>query len=151
MNIRTGGGTLVHELTHALIVYDFPAAPTWFNESLGSLHEQCRIEPGRIVGMDSNWRLPSLQKALDAGKLRSLRDLMTKGDFYGPLRGLNYAHGRYFCVYMQNRGVLGDFYRRLRDDPAKPVDAAEAVLGESIDVIDRKYRQYVRTLRFPPE
>ena len=40
MNISTGGGTLVHELVHALIRPDFPNVPTWFNEGLASLYEQ---------------------------------------------------------------------------------------------------------------
>ena len=51
MNISTGGGTLIHELTHALIVYDFPDVPRWFNEGLGSLHEGCQIGPDNIIGM----------------------------------------------------------------------------------------------------
>ena len=42
MNVGTGTGTLVHELTHALIKPDFPAVPDWFNEGLGSLYEQAR-------------------------------------------------------------------------------------------------------------
>ncbi len=36
MNIGTGGGTLVHELTHALAAFDFPGQPDWFNEGLAS-------------------------------------------------------------------------------------------------------------------
>ena len=49
MNIGTGGGTLVHELTHALVDFDFPGIPDWFNEGLASLHEQCRFreDPAR--------------------------------------------------------------------------------------------------------
>src|SRR5436305_4661332 len=34
MNVGTGTGTLVHELTHALIKPDFPQVPSWFNEGL---------------------------------------------------------------------------------------------------------------------
>src|SRR5690242_19436369 len=34
MNVATGTGTLVHELTHALIEPDMPDVPSWFNEGL---------------------------------------------------------------------------------------------------------------------
>jgi hypothetical protein len=43
MNVSTGTGTLVHELTHALIEPDFPGVPSWFNEGFASLFEQCSI------------------------------------------------------------------------------------------------------------
>ena len=114
MDISTGTGTLVHELTHSLIKYDFPAVPDWFNEGLASLHEQCSVGEDRIVG-HVNWRLPELQKAVKAGKLRPLRELVTARDFYGPLKGLNYAQARYFAMYMQEQGVLGEFYKTFRD------------------------------------
>ena len=73
MNISTGGGTLVHELTHALIDFDFPLVPDWFNEGLASLHEACHILPdeSRIEGL-TNWRLPGLQQAVAERRLPSL-------------------------------------------------------------------------------
>ena len=63
MNINTGTGTLVHEMTHALVRYDFPDIPSWFNEGLGSLYERCslnnrtilwicKLAPARIAGCD---------------------------------------------------------------------------------------------------
>ena len=52
MNIRTGGGTLVHEMVHALMKPDFPDVPTWFDEGLASLLEQCRFRPdGTLEGL----------------------------------------------------------------------------------------------------
>ncbi|HUS47005.1 MAG TPA: hypothetical protein VM098_02710 [Phycisphaerae bacterium] len=118
MDISTGTGTLVHELTHALIKYDFPDVPDWFNEGLGSLHEQCNVGERSITGL-VNWRLAGLQQAIDKGELRSLKQLVTADDFYGRLRGLNYAHARYFVMYMQHRGVLEKFYKTLRDGYAE--------------------------------
>jgi hypothetical protein len=41
MNISTGGGTLVHEIVHPFIESNFPDCPSWFNEGLASLYEQC--------------------------------------------------------------------------------------------------------------
>jgi hypothetical protein len=122
MNISTGGGTLVHELTHALVDFDFPAIPDWFNEGLASLHEQCRFrtDEGGIKGPSIeglvNWRLPALQKAIAEGRLRPLEELIGSDDFRGRLEGLNYAEARYFCLYLQERGLLQKFYRAFRDD-----------------------------------
>ena len=150
MNINTGTGTLVHELTHALIVYDFPNVPTWFNEGLASLHEQCNVEEGGIKGLP-NWRLPGLQTAISGGKLRPLAELVTKRDFYGPVQGINYAQARYFVMYMQHKGLLREFYRYFRDHAdgdAADVSAIEHVFGLKIAEIEPAFIAWVKTLKF---
>lgn len=148
MNISTGGGTLIHELTHALIVYDFPDVPQWFNEGLGSLHEGCQVGQDDIIGL-LNWRLPALKTAIAGGKLRPLKEMVTKDDFYGPLRGLNYAQSRYFMMYLQNQGLLKKFYRYYRDHhdgDGAAVKAIETITGKKIDAVDHAYVDYVKTL-----
>ncbi|MCU0722890.1 MAG: hypothetical protein MUC63_04635, partial [Planctomycetes bacterium] len=75
MNIGTGGGTLVHEMVHALMAFDFPNVPTWFSEGMGSLFEQCTIEHGVILGLE-NWRLPILKKGIREKRTLPLRRLM---------------------------------------------------------------------------
>lgn len=150
MNINTGGGTLVHELTHALIVYDFPAVPTWFNEGLGSLHEQCNIGEDKITGL-ANWRLPGLHKAMADGTLRPLSDLIAQRDFYGARQGVNYAQARYFVMYMQHKGVLREFYRHFRKNATgsrADVKAVEHVFDKKIDKIEPEFLAWVKTLRF---
>ncbi len=121
MNIGTGGGTLVHELTHALVDFDFPEIPDWFNEGLASLHEQCRFREDQdgptIEGLE-NWRLPGLQKAIRAGRLGSIETLLASDEFRGRQEGLNYAQARYFCLYLERRELLADFYRLFRDTHA---------------------------------
>ncbi|HUT61673.1 MAG TPA: hypothetical protein VNA25_27860 [Phycisphaerae bacterium] len=152
MNISTGTGTLVHELTHSLIVYDFPKVPDWFNEGLASLHEQCSVRPDRIIGL-TNWRLPGLQAAIRADKLRPLEDLITADDFYGRQQGINYAQARYFCMYMQTRGVLVEFYKHFRRNHAGRRDAVlavEKVFGKKIADVEKDFLAWVQTLRFPP-
>ncbi len=155
MNIDTGGGTLVHELTHALIVYDFPNVPDWFNEGLASLHEQCTIGKDEVIGLE-NWRLPALQKAIAAGKLRPLRDLITKDDFRDKrIESLNYAQARYFVMYMQHKGLLKDFYVYLRDHYDKDPDAAapagvEKLFKDKLEKVEKDYIAFVKTLHFPP-
>ncbi|MBI5723528.1 MAG: hypothetical protein HZA50_06185 [Planctomycetes bacterium] len=150
MNIGTGGGTLIHELTHALIVYDFPDLPTWFNEGLASLHEGCYVNKDEIVGA-LNWRLPALQKAIADGKLRSLEDLVTKRDFYGTQQGINYAQARYFVMYMQHKGVLKDFYKYFLANHGKEGDdvkAIEHVFDTGIGSVERAYIKWVKALQY---
>ena len=151
MNISTGGGTLVHELTHALIDFDFPDVPDWFNEGLASLHEQCRFRSAD-EGIDGliNWRLPGLQSALHKKRLRTLRSLVEDDDFRATDEGQNYAQARYFCLYMQEQGVLEEFYRRFRDQHADDPFGAEAVLqvfpDRTWNELDADFRGWVMEL-----
>ena len=158
MNIGTGGGTLVHELTHALIDFDFPNVPDWFNEGLSSLHEQCRIrrDESAIDGL-VNWRLPGLQKTLRAGRVRSLEALILDDDFRGAEVGLNYAHARYFCLFLQSdqnprgRDVLGEFYCELRvhpqDDPQGFGAVRRVFPDQSWAQLDAAFQDFVFSLK----
>ncbi len=150
LDIHTGTGTLVHELTHALIAFDWPDVPLWFNEGLASLHEQCRVGVNRITGLP-NWRLRGLQQAIADNRLRPLADLIADPDFNGPLRGLNYAHARYFCMYLQSRGLLTQFYRQYRASDQKPATAVkliEKLCGRPVGEVDAGLRKYVGTLKW---
>src|SRR6266542_6562069 len=115
MNISTGTGTLVHELTHAFVRYDFPDIPAWFNEGLGSLYERCSLNGGEILGY-VNWRLPTLQEAIRNNKYTSLSALIKTDDdeFYGNRNDYNYSQARYLCMYLQELGVLKKFYKSFR-------------------------------------
>ena len=152
MNIGTGGGTLVHELTHALMDFDFPTVPDWFNEGLASLHEQCRFREDRS-GIDGlvNWRLPILQRALQEGELRPLADLIRADDFRGDREGVNYAQARYFCMYMQEQGVLEDYFRlfrtRQKEDPLGYATVSEVFPDRSWAELDADFRAWARDLR----
>ncbi len=153
MNIGTGGGTLVHELTHALADFDFPKQPDWFNEGLASLHEQCRFRDGDdgpwVEGLE-NWRLTGLQQTILARQLRPLKMMIEADDFRGELEGTNYAQARYFCLFLQRHGRLAEFYERFRDrhkqDPLG-VATLEDVLGiSSWPQLDRDFQKWVLTL-----
>lgn len=152
MNIGTGGGTLVHEMTHALMDFDFPAVPDWFNEGLASMHEACHIRADE-TGLDglTNWRLPGLQKAINQGRLPSLEQLIAGDDFRGPQMGLNYAQARYFCLYMQERGVLGEFFRQFRANHATDKSGVKTVRAvftdQSWSELDEAFQAWVLTLR----
>jgi hypothetical protein len=154
MNISTGGGTLVHELTHALIDFDFPDVPDWFNEGLASLHEQCRFrEDGSGIDGLENWRLPALQEAIRDGKLRSLESLILGDDFRGRRMGLNYAQARYFCLYLQRLDLLESYYEAFRDNQEKDPTGALAVRTvfpeKSWAELDRDFQAWVLELEAP--
>ena len=154
MNMNTGGGTLIHELTHALAVYDFPGQPDWFNEGLASLYEQStfqgRGEQMQLIGM-ANWRLPKLQEAIMAKQLPPLMTLMKEKDFRGANVGRNYAQARYLCMYLQEQGKLGEFYRRFRDNrlnDAHGIASLEKTIGAAaMATLDADFQKWVMTLK----
>jgi len=155
MNISTGGGTLVHEIVHPYVAANFPKCPSWFNEGLGSLYEQSAERDGRIVGL-TNWRLPGLQKAIREGKVPPFRELCstTTKQFYEMDRGTNYAQARYLCYYLQQRGLLQTYYRSFVasvDDDPTGFRTLQRLLGEDgMDAFQKRWEQWVLTLRFPP-
>jgi hypothetical protein len=152
MNVGTGTGTLVHELVHALLAPDFPDCPDWFNEGLASLYEQCSLDADTITGHE-NWRLPALQGAIRDGELRPLEEMIADEKFYGDeLVGLNYAQARYLMFYLQENGLLAEFYKRFRDgakDDATGLATLKQVLktGDLVG-FEKVWRKWVLSLRF---
>lgn len=152
MNIGTGGGTLVHELTHALVDFDVPDMPDWLNEGIASLHEQCHIreDESGIDGLE-NWRLPGLQEAIRRDRLRSLESLIKDNDFRAGDVGVNYAQARYFILYLQRQGLLEDFVHRFRRDRKSDPLAAETVLatfpGSTWQDVDDAFRKWAIELK----
>lgn len=147
MNVATGTGTLVHELTHALIAPDFPTVPSWFNEGLASLYEQCSLSGDTITGLP-NWRLPALQKAIRDGTLRPLKELIEDPDFYRrDLVGINYAEARYLMLYLQQKKLLRAYYQRFRDnadgDPMGLKSLHHIIAPRSLDDFEKEWRAWV--------
>jgi len=150
-NLSRGPSGLRHELTHALVAFDFPGAPDWLGEGLASLHEDGRIraDGSGIEGL-VNRRVLTVRDAIRSGGLRPLRRLAEDGGFRGEGEALCYAHARYFCLYMQQRGVLAEFYRRFRDhageDPSGTGAVAAVFPGCSWEQIDLYFRLWVMDL-----
>jgi hypothetical protein len=152
MNINTGTGTLVHEMTHALARYDFPDIPSWFNEGLGSLYERCSLNNKTILGY-VNWRLPALQDALADKSYTSIERLMKTNweEFYGDGSDVNYAQARYLCMYLQEQGLLKKYYQNFRDtfnDDNTGIKQMEKITGKSISELDADYVAWVKTLKY---
>ncbi len=152
MNIATGGGTLVHEIVHPYVEADFPSAPTWLNEGLGSLFEQSSERDGHIVGL-TNWRLAGIQKAIRRNDVLALKALtaMTQKQFYDS--ATSYSHSRYLMYYLQEQGLLRRFYAAFRAARAKDPSGYTtlvAILGESdMRAFQRTWETYVGALSFP--
>jgi len=149
MNIGPGAGTLSHELVHPYMEANFPNVPSWFNEGLASLYERPVEKQGRIVGLP-NWRLPNLKRQLRAKTLPSIRTLLqtTRDGFYeAPYDA--YAFARYLLLYLQEQDKLRAFYAKFLAD-AKDLTgqaALEAVLGESLETFEPKWRKWALALR----
>ena len=156
MNIRTGGGTLVHEIVHPFMRANFPKCPSWLDEGLASLYEQCGERGGKIVGF-TNWRLAGLQKAIRADGVPSFKTLTatTTHQFYNEDPGTNYAQARYLCYYLQEHGLLRKYYRAFhaghKEDPSG-YETLKKTLGlrdSDMPAFKKEWSAWVLKLRFP--
>ena len=154
MNISTGGGTLVHEIVHPFIESNFPKCPSWFNEGLASLYEQSMDKDGVIWGK-TNWRLRGLHGAIDDDSLPSTKQLTatTTEEFYNGTRGDNYAQARYLCYYLQEKGLLQDYYRafckNVSDDPTGYKTLRKVLGNPDMGDFDKEWKKFCLGLRFP--
>jgi len=138
-------------MVHALIKPDFPFVPSWLNEGLGSLYEQSEFTDGTILGR-MNWRFPILMEAHKAGKLVPLRTLFatTTWEFYDSYNP-HYPQARYFCMYMQEKGVLVTFYKEFRErysEDRSGTKFVEEVFGKKAEEIDADWQKWIQTLEY---
>jgi hypothetical protein len=154
MNIGTGGGTLCHEMVHAFMPSNFPQCPSWFNEGLASLYEQCQFVNGKAMGL-TNWRLAGLQREIKDETLPSFNELCstTTHQFYHSTKGNNYAQARYLLYYLQEKGLLDKYYREFHKNAKKDptgLQALKKVLKEDdLKDFQKRWEKWVMTLRFP--
>lgn len=153
MNISTGGGTLVHEIVHPFIESNFPDCPSWFNEGLASLYEQCREVDGRIMG-STNWRLNGLQKAISDRSVPPFETLCrtTRIEFYNEDPGTNYSQARYLCYYLQEHGLLQEYYhqfnRNCRKDPSGYQTLMKVLETQDMAAFKERWEAWTATLEF---
>ncbi|VAX42686.1 hypothetical protein MNBD_PLANCTO02-449, partial [hydrothermal vent metagenome] len=152
MNISTGGGTLVHEIVHPFIASNFPKCPSWFNEGLASLYEQCGEEKGLIHGY-TNWRLKGLKQTIRAKKVPSFKTLCstTRNEFYNKDPGSNYSQARYLCYYLQQKGLLQKYYKTFREnvktDPTGYRSLQKVLKRKDISTFQKEWEKWVMALR----
>ncbi|MEX2287524.1 MAG: C39 family peptidase [Planctomycetaceae bacterium] len=152
MNIATGGGTLVHEIVHPFIAANFPDCPSWFNEGLASLYEQCGERDGKIIG-HTNWRLNGLQEAIRRDRVPSFKTLTstTTREFYDEDKGTNYSQARYLCYYLQEKGLLQKYYRTFvkaaKDDPTGYETLMTVLDRRDMEAFQKEWQEYVLKLQ----
>ncbi|CAN5847455.1 hypothetical protein BH11MYX2_BH11MYX2_41100 [soil metagenome] len=149
MNIGPGAGTLSHELVHPYIDANFPNAPSWFNEGLASLYEQPREKDGHMWGT-TNLRLPGLTSMIKAKSLPTLAAMLgtTSEEFYAADYDA-YAYARFLCQYLQDHGVLRDFYKKFSTNEKDTTGqlALEAVVGMKLDEFQPIFNKWALSLR----
>jgi len=148
VNLSTGQGTLAHELSHMLALFDFPEMPEWFDEGMASLHEEALFsDDGLMLVGTNNWRSRFLREALEHNQLPPLASVIRNPAFRGEGEGLNYALVRCFCHYLQERKLLSHFYRKFRAgielDPTGIATLCELLGAASIDDVDRDFRDWI--------
>ncbi len=130
-NLAWGDGPLLHELTHALMHFDFPEAAVWLREGLASLHETSSlVAEGKLWTLEGkgNWRLEVLRRHILAGRLPSLQNLLQAVDFDGENEAIHCAQARYFCLFLQQEEVLAEVYQRYRTSHDEDPRGEKAVL-----------------------
>ena len=155
MNIDTGGGTLVHEIVHPFMAANFPDCPSWLNEGMGSLYEQCQDNNGHIWGL-TNWRLRGLHEALkdEEYEMPTFEQLCgtTTREFYNEDPGTNYAQARYLCYYLQQHGLLVKFYHQFRaavkEDPTGYATLKSVLEEDDMEAFQETWKEFVLELRF---
>jgi hypothetical protein len=154
MNARPGLGTLTHELVHPIVATDFPRAPDWIDEGIASLFERPALgKKGEIHGK-KNWRHPRVLSALRSKKEREIATLdrlfaMDDGEFRGANEDLGYAMARYFCQWLDHKGMLWSFYQRWRDDfddDPTGEKAFRAVVGKTPAQATAEWARWVKRL-----
>lgn len=157
MNIRTGGGTLVHEMVHPYMHTNLPDCPSWMNEGLASLYEHVGPHDGKIWGF-TNWRLPGLKEAIREGSLPSLRWLAeaTPEQFYDEeASGAHYAMSRYLMQYLQEQGKLRAFMARYTATRATDPSGYQSLLDtlgvEDVPAFMAEWERWALALRWPAQ
>jgi hypothetical protein len=136
----SGNGTFFHELAHHYnrIVFG-KSVPLWFDEGLASYFEK----PVKGKFGCTNWRLPSLKKAVKKGGLMELERVL-KGETSDTSSFL--AQIRHFFVYLDYLGVLEGFLAGVRESKSFDVkEELEALTGMSLEEMDDDFRARVST------
>ncbi|HEY6564282.1 MAG TPA: hypothetical protein VIY86_07275, partial [Pirellulaceae bacterium] len=116
-NLAAGDGTILHEVTHALLDFEPWTVPTWFHEGLASSHEESSLSwtNGRAsLRPRDNWRLPFVTQALREDSLPSIQELLTTSPFRGNSEAVDYATARYLCIFLHEHELLAKFYKQWR-------------------------------------
>jgi len=144
-------GSLMHEVTHRFLRSDFPNIPSWFDEGFAALHEKSSFKNGVLKG-EFSWRIISIRRALDDDKYTGLKTLMESNDdeLYGKRSSFYYAQARYLLMYIQEKGLLKDYYNLFKTNFHKDesgITQLEKVLKKPLEEIDGEFLKYLETFK----
>jgi tetratricopeptide (TPR) repeat protein len=155
VNLATGGGTMIHEFTHALHYADMEGLgqkhPIWIIEGFGSLYEQCTQREGSGFGL-LNWRLPILKDAVAHDKCYPLKEFISGSESYFRRdASLSYAMARYIFYYLQEKKLLRKFYAKYREtyeEDKTGLKTLEEVCGKSVEQIEEEWLEFLKPLEY---
>lgn len=106
-------GTLQHEMTHALLFWDVPLAPRWFEEGLAALYEN--TDP-RYQGVPNPWREKILKRLGNPAMTPAYFSRVLKLDIMEFERSPDPATlSRALMMRLQRCGNLPGLYREIRE------------------------------------
>lgn len=153
--VNTGGGTLIHEMVHALLENEYKHAPQWINEGMASLYEE--VSDGDPI---NNYRLIYIQRLMLENKVCIKWTDLANIENYTEINETNYnlfcAYSRYFCKFIYDtygQKTLSDLYKTMRD--ANITDATQqktqivTSLNKSEANIQLEWQNYLMTQKIP--
>jgi hypothetical protein len=155
VDVHDSLSNVVRVIVHPLVQADFPSAPTWIGDGLGALFETPRFSPAGEIHGDTNFRLPVLKEAMasptDGDGVR-LDTLFTMSDeaFKMSRPELHVAMARYFCQWLDERGLLWRFYQQWRDAMSQDPRGQKTFLvvsGQDPASATPAWRAWVQSLR----
>lgn len=155
VNLATGGGTMIHEFTHALHYADMEGLgqrhPIWVVEGFGSLYEQCTRRGESGFGL-LNWRLPILKRAIAGQSCFPLKDFISSsGRYFRQDQSLSYAIARYVFYFLQEKKLLRRWYAKYRENYESDrtgLETLEELYGKSIEEFEKDWLEFLKPLEY---
>ena len=157
VNLEHGAAGIGHEMTHALMDFDFPTAPFWFREGLAALHESVFVREtavGTSLEGLRKGRWKAMQSLLDNDRLLTLEALLTAGKPSTGRAARRYAQARFFCLFLQRNQQLKTYYQRFKRagsvDPHGIRTLLEVLGKQHLEDVDRDFRHWLEELSVTP-
>ena len=157
VNLEHGVAGIGHEMTHALMDFDFPTAPFWFREGLAALHESVLVREtalGTSLEGLRKGRWKAMQSLLDTDRLLTLEALLTAGKPSTGRAARRYAQARFFCLFLQRNQQLETYYQRFKRagsaDPHGIRTLLEVLGKQDLEDVDRDFRYWLEELSVTP-
>ena len=122
-------------------------------QGLASLYECSTTRNGSIWGL-TNWRITGLRQEIRKKTLPSFKVLMAMDEdtFCGETTGDNYAQSRYLLQYLQEKGLLKEYYHAFlaaRESDPTGYETLKSILGEDdMTQFKVKWQKWVMRLKY---